>query len=128
MALRREDRQSHIGTLLAVQYRRLPMRDRLLRMVVRTEGGQFRSRTLRNVLLHYYDIEVGLHSYGQLLEPGFCDPRTVIGRYVSIGPGVRRFGAQHPLRSLSMHPYWYKARLGLAQRGDDVDRSSLYVG
>jgi len=56
-----------------------------------------------------------------------CDPQTTIGRYVSIGPNVRRFGAGHPIDRASMHPYWYNSRLGHVGSDKDVHRSPLEI-
>lgn len=87
------------------------------------------SMTLRVLLARYHGVIVGAHSYyGSLLTPGMADPDTTIGRYVSIGPGVRRFGAAHPTDRMSMHPYWYRSEYGYCEPGDDVDRSGLVIG
>lgn len=116
-----------IGRLLSRHYDRLPFRKHLLGWVVRREGDQFRSETLRSVLRNVYGVEVGPHSYGSLLEPGMCDRSTSIGSYVSIGPNVRRFGAAHPISSLSMHPYWYNASLGYVDTSHDVTRTQCVI-
>lgn len=86
-----------------------------------------RSRSLRTVLARHHGLLVGDYSYGSLLDPAMCDPLTTIGRYVSIGPAVRRFGAAHPLDALSMHPLWYNPRLGLADEHEDVERSPCEI-
>lgn len=85
------------------------------------------SLTLRDVLRRSFDVEVGPYSYGSLLDAGAADPRTTIGAYVSIGPGVRRFGAAHPLDELLLHPYFYNPRLGLADESADVDRTACTI-
>lgn len=121
-------RETWLGALLAKYFDRLPARERLLRMVVRREGGQLYSRTLRRVLLTRYGVEVGPYSYGSLLEPGMADRNTTIGAYVSIGPNVRRFGAAHPIESLSLHPFWYNPRLGFVDAADDVPRNVCVIG
>lgn len=120
--------ESRLGRFIARHYRRLPSRERLLRFVVRREGGQLTSMTLRSVLAEHYGVVVGAHSYGSLLEPGMADRFTTIGAYVSIGPNVRRFGAAHPIGSLSLHPYWYNPRLGLAGDEADVPRTACVIG
>ncbi len=92
------------------------------------EGGQMRSATARRLLLEVHGVEVGAHSYGSLLVPGMAQPGTVVGRYVSIGPNVRRYNAQHPTGSASLHPYWYNPILGFADIELDVPRTSLVIG
>jgi virginiamycin A acetyltransferase len=120
--------ESRIGRLVAKHFGRLPARERLLRMVVRREGGQLYSMTLRTVLRERYGVDVGAYSYGSLLQPGMADRLTSIGAYVSIGPNVRRFGAAHPISSLSLHPFWYNPTLGLATVQDDVPRTECAIG
>ena len=100
----------------------------LFNRVVKAEGGQLTSLTLRTVLSELYGVRVGSHSYGSLLVPGSADAGTTIGNYVSIGPNVRRFGAAHPIHKSSMHPYWYNAKLGLVSASEDVERSSIQIG
>jgi len=106
---------------------RLPMRERSLRFILRREGGQLTSRSLRSYLRTAHGVTVGDYSYGSLLEPGRADRGLEIGRYVSIGPNVRRFGAAHPVARLSMHPYWYNPNLGVVGAADDVERSACVI-
>lgn len=120
--------QSLLGKILVPMYSRVPLKRHLLNIIVRLEGGQMVSATLRAVLSQHYGVELGHHSYGSLAEPGRADRGTVVGRYVSIGPDVRRFGASHPLDKPSMHPYWYNAALGHAGQDDDVPRSRCEIG
>ena len=87
-----------------------------------------RSLTCRDILREHHGVQVGNYSYGSLLEPGRADTRTVIGNYVSIGPGVRRFGAAHPIEGPSMHPFWYNPKLGLVDSAADVTRSPINIG
>lgn len=120
--------ESRIGAFVAKHFDRLPARQRLLRIVVGREGGHLYSVTLRTVLRDRYGVEVGPYSYGSLLEPGMADRGTRLGAYVSIGPNVRRFGAAHPIASLSLHPFWYNPQLGLVGPERDVPRTSCTIG
>lgn len=86
------------------------------------------SISLRQILSRYHGVEVGDHTYGSLLDPGFADRFTTIGAYVSVGPNVRRFGAQHPLSSLSLHPYWYNPKFGIVNQEADVERTQCTIG
>lgn len=85
------------------------------------------SLSLRAYLDRVYGVRVGAYSYGSLLEPGQSDRGLTIGRYVSIGPNVRRFGAAHPIERLSMHPYWYNPALRVVGAQDDVDRTECVI-
>lgn len=85
------------------------------------------SVTLRSVLRDYFDVHVGAYSYGSLCEPGMADRSTTVGRYVSIGPGVRRFGAAHPVEDLSLHPLWFNPSLGVVGPERDVARGPCVI-
>ncbi|WP_327213126.1 CatB-related O-acetyltransferase [Rhodococcus sp. Leaf278] len=85
------------------------------------------SLTLREVLQRDYGVVAGSYSYGSLMQPGYADIHTVIGRYVSIGPGVRRIGAAHPLTDFSMHPFWYNSALGFVDKNSDVERTACVI-
>ncbi|MDF1706239.1 MAG: CatB-related O-acetyltransferase [Aeromicrobium sp.] len=120
-------RSTFIGRLVAYLYPKLPLRRVFLSLAAQREGGDFYSTTLRYVLSQHHRVEVGEYSYGSLLRPGAADPGTRIGRYVSIGPNVRRLGAAHPLDHLSLHPFCYSPRLGYAEPDDDVERSECMI-
>ena len=124
----RRMRSRALGRLIVRLYSRSAVGRILLRLAIRVEGGEMYSLSLRAILLRYYGVEVGEYSYGSLLEPGRADQFTRIGRYVSIGPGVRRFGASHPMDRPSMHPFWYNPALGLVDPDQDVVRSSCEIG
>jgi acetyltransferase-like isoleucine patch superfamily enzyme len=121
-------RTSWIGRLYATQYSRIPLRNRFLSLIVKAEGGQLFSITLRTILQRYYSVDVKPYSYGSLLIPGNADRYTTIGAYVSIGPNVRRIGAGHPMSALSLHPFWYNPALGIVDEDSDVHRSSISIG
>lgn len=128
-------RQSADGMLRARCVSKLPSSflgssrfQKIFRAIVRLEGGAMTSLTLRKVLADKSGIVVGAHSYGSLLDEGMSDRHTEIGAYCSIGKNVRRYGAAHPTRSASTHPYFYNPLLGFAAAADDVERSSIRIG
>lgn len=116
-----------VSHLIGDCYKRLPAGGRALALATRFEGGPMFSLTLRRVLLRDYGVEVGSYSYGSLLQPGWADVDTVVGRYVSIGPGVRRIGAAHPIGKVSMHPLWYNPALGMVGKESDVERTGCVI-
>ncbi len=59
-----------------------------------------------------FGVAVGAYSYGSCFEPYSFTNGTVVGRYVSIGKGVRVFGANHPMDRLSTHAFFFNAALG----------------
>lgn len=86
-------------------------RHALGRRIARLEGGEMLSATLRRLFAAHHQVEIGAHSYG-CFDPDRFGPALRIGRYVSIGPGVRVFRRNHPLDRISMHPYFYGRSLG----------------
>lgn len=116
------------ATALAWFYRFGRMRRRLRTLLTKLEGGQLTSITLREVLQTYHGINVGPYTYGSLLDPERADRGLNIGSYVSVGPGVRRFGANHPLDRLSMNPYSYNPALGIVSSERDVERTTCVIG
>lgn len=121
-------KRSVLSSLFVRTYSRLPCKSRLLSWIVRLEGGDMLSLTLREILYKYHQVTVGSYSYGSLLVLGHADRHTEIGNYVSIGPNVRRFGAAHPLQDAALHPLFYNPALNLVDNAQDVERTSCSIG
>lgn len=115
--------------LLSGLYRAAPhrIREQLIAVIWSLEGGQLRSGTARALLAKYHGVRVGAFSYGSLLVPGMAQAGTSIGRYVSIGPNVRRYNTHHPVDELSLHPYWYNPILHLADQSADMPRTEIVI-
>lgn len=124
-----ELRTSLLNKPLELAYRFAPgrLRETLIAIVWRLEGGQLRSATARKLLAKYHGVEVGAFSYGSLLVPGMAQAGTRIGRYASIGPNVRRYNTNHPVDAASLHPYWYNPILGFADASEDQHRTELVI-
>lgn len=91
-----------------------PRRARLIVALARRhEGGQLLSQGLRRLLARDFEVTVGSYSYGPPLVPGAMPQGTSVGRYVSVGPGLRYYNGNHPMDRLSLHPYWYNPELGV---------------
>jgi len=106
-----------IATILYKLYalRRGRIRQFVLYLVLKLEGGYFLSETLRKILRDYHDIDIGLYSYGWF-SFGPIAEHTKIGRYCSIGPDVRILPENHPLNYKSTHPYFYLKSLGFVEK------------
>jgi virginiamycin A acetyltransferase len=99
-------------------------------IVCRLEGGQMYSATVRRLIANDYKVQVDLYSYGEMFVPGACAPSVKIGRYVSMGRGVRIFTQNHPTSWVSTHPFFYEGRFkfvaqdllepGVNEIGNDV--------
>lgn len=100
---------------------------RLLGMASRHEDGIIFSYSLRKFLIRERKVSLGAYSYGQLTDLLKFPINTVIGRYVSIGPGVKIFQANHPLSFMSMHPFFYRKELGIVDK-EMIDRRRINIG
>lgn len=108
-------RTHRVAVCAAKRYRHGSARRRRLirKIVLKTEGGEFYSATLRRLLWEYHKILVGAYSYGPWYDDvAFLDGVSV-GRYVSVGAGVRVVGANHPLDRLSTHPFFFNPYCGV---------------
>jgi virginiamycin A acetyltransferase len=110
-----EGRSTWAARLITRAYGLLPGRARGLarRMITRLEGGEMLSASLRHVMRLHHGVDAGFHSYGCFDPARFTG--CAIGRYVSIGPGVRVFRRNHPTDRISLHPYFYNTSLGISE-------------
>lgn len=82
-------------------------------IALKLEGGEIFSATARQIMRNYYGVDIGAYSYGSCFELGAFQRGVTIGRYVSVGPGVRAFRRNHPLNLLSTHPFFFNSALGV---------------
>jgi virginiamycin A acetyltransferase len=122
-----ELRQSKLGPLIFQAYRSGRLRAICLRILGRLEGGHFYSSTLRQILESYHGVQVGAYSYGECMVPGSWPAGVRVGRYVSVGPGVRVFLRNHPYDRLSMHPFFYNSQFGWVAK-DTITSGTLEIG
>lgn len=100
----------------------------LLALALRLEGGPCRSATARRLMREHHGVDVGAHSYGEaLFDPARAPRGIAVGRYVSVGPGVRFVLRNHPVDGVSTHPYFYDPRLGFVAE-DPLPPATLTVG
>jgi virginiamycin A acetyltransferase len=122
-----------LGSLLFRLYGWLPRRSfrwLVVKIVRWSEGGDFRSLTLRRIFQHYHQIEVGLYSAGGCFVPnGFRTgpPGCKIGRYCSFALTARRFNANHPTNTRSTHAVFYLPEYGYS-KSDFLKRTYLTIG
>lgn len=102
-------------------------RDRLLKIIISLEGGVYNSFTVRQILSQRYNISLGSYSYGSLDDLCRFPIKTIIGRYTSIGFGVRVFQANHPTDFVSMHPFFFRSDIGIVEK-EAIQRHELVIG
>lgn len=107
--------------------KRQGLREIIKRLVMRAEGGQIYSTTLRRIYLDYYHINVGLYSYGGCFDETRIAALTNIGRYCCFAEGVCVFNRNHPIRFKSMHPFFYNSAMGYVQK-EMIDRHKVFIG
>jgi virginiamycin A acetyltransferase len=111
-SLNKDLQQCRYSSLLLRGYKYGRSRRISLKLAFRLEGGEFFSATARKIFEEYHGVSIGAYSYGGCFIAGAFDRNAKIGRYVSIGPGVRVFLRNHPLDRLSLHPFFYNSKLG----------------
>lgn len=89
------------------------------------EGGVWRSQTLRRLYRECRGVDAGEMSYGW--DNDHFEGPVVIGKYCSIGPGVRRLPVNHVVSGLTTHPCWFNPALGWVKE-DFRSRTRLFVG
>ena len=111
--------------LYTVKRRRI--RNIILALVTRLEGGQMYSQTLRRIFSVYHDIEIGMYSYGGCFNLNNIRAYTRIGRYCSFADGVCIFNANHPIELKSTHPFFYEPSFGYVE-SEQISRRSIVIG
>jgi virginiamycin A acetyltransferase len=106
------------------------LRKFVIRAAIKFEKGAFYSRIVRRILAQHHDVEVGLYSYGAILDPGVLPPGTKVGRYCSVGQELIVRRRNHPIGRLSQHPFFYNAGLGylLSDTIPSVAENPLTIG
>lgn len=103
------------------------LRKHIIGVVLKLEHGDVYSKTLRVIYETYYDISIGMYSYGGCFSEKNIARGTVIGRYCSFGPNVFVFSGNHPLSHISMHPFFYNPGLSYVKK-DLIPRTNVRFG
>lgn len=122
-----EMKEARFAIIFLKIYKFRILRKFCIKCVNKFEGGAFYSITLRKILFNYHGIAVGAYSYGDCLKPGNWPAGVVVGRFVSIGDGVKVFLRNHPIERLSMHPFFYNHKLGYVEK-DNITTGRLEIG
>ncbi|WP_373651789.1 CatB-related O-acetyltransferase [Schlesneria sp. DSM 10557] len=106
--------------------RRLRLATFLLSVIIRIENPM-RSATARQLMWQYHGVKIGPHSYGSCFDPVAFRSGVTIGRYTSVAEGVKTYLQNHPVDTLSTHPYFYEGATENAQP-IDLPGGSLDIG
>jgi acetyltransferase-like isoleucine patch superfamily enzyme len=102
-----------------------PVRPLLRNFVLRSEGGEYWTITLREIYAEIHKIKIGMGSYGCFRSDAF-PPGTVVGNYCSIAENVRVVGSNHPYGFVSTHPLFYQKEIGFIDK-DKVVRVNCEI-
>ncbi|OGS04641.1 MAG: hypothetical protein A3G41_07135 [Elusimicrobia bacterium RIFCSPLOWO2_12_FULL_59_9] len=91
------------------------------------EGGEYYSLTLREIMLQYHGVEIGLYTKGSPFVPWHFRPGMKIGRFCSIYRTVRAFNMNHPRNLKSTHQFFYGPGHGYVSE-DLVSRPPTVIG
>lgn len=108
--------------------RRRSMVSFLISLICRMEGGPVYSKTAREILLAWYEIDVGIGSYGSMFRPGAFGGATQVGRYTSIAPNVHTIERNHPVNWASTSSVFYDPHLGVVATETLPDYVPLKIG
>ncbi len=109
-------RRHALGTMLVKGSGVSRLRAKCLALAFRLEGGQHFSVTAREIIRGRCGVEIGAYSYGHCFVPFAFPPGVVVGRYVSIADGVSIFTRNHPMNTLSTHPFFFNRCLGVIEQ------------
>lgn len=99
------------------------LRDRIRLWVLKR--NEYESLPLRKWFGESFKVEVGLYSYG-CFDRGRFPARTRIGRYCSFAKTARILDANHPIQSISTHPFLYEKRFGVVSQ-DLIDPAWIVI-
>ncbi len=99
---------------------------KLMFRVLRRRENEYTSTRLRRVARRWFDLEVGMYSYG-CFDPDRFPAGTRIGRYCSFARSAVAFDTDHPVDRPILHPAAYHPGFGVV---DDwqVTPDALEIG
>ena len=103
------------------------IRNNVLRMVLKLEGGELYSKTLRKIFKEYHQVEIGMYTIGGCFKPGSVARGTTIGRYCSLARNIIILNRNHPMDFKSTHAFFYNPALKFCDKYM-VEDSPLKIG
>lgn len=103
------------------------IRSLVIMIVVKLEGGEIYSKTLRRIYRNYHNVDVGMYTHGGCFVRHSVAPQATIGRYCSIGRSVRILTQDHPMEFKSTHGLFFNPALKLCDK-HLTEQSPLKIG
>jgi acetyltransferase-like isoleucine patch superfamily enzyme len=108
------------------QIRRAFFRRVLDWLILKLEGGEAYTVTLRRLYSKHFDMEIGDYSTGAF-DVGRVKRTTRIGRYSTLTESLRIETANHPANAISSHALFYVRALSFAD-GSEIPRNRVEIG
>ncbi|VYU31021.1 antibiotic acetyltransferase [Clostridium tertium] len=103
------------------------IRKYIIKFYKKIEKGEMWSETTRELYSKWYNIDIGIGSYGGCFNYERIAPGTKIGRYCSFAKDVYIYNANHPLEFITTHPFAYNPAVNFV-KDEKIERSKLIIG
>lgn len=103
------------------------IRKLIIKLYNKIEKGEMWSITARDLYKKWYNVEIGIGSYGGCFNYENIAAGTKVGKYCSFAKDVYIFNANHPMEFISTHPFTYNKIVGFVSE-EKIDRSKLVIG
>ncbi len=100
---------------------------KVVKLILKLEGGQMYSSTIRAIYKKEFKIEIGYGTYGGCFNLQNVPSGVKIGNYCSIARNIRIFRANHPKGRFTTHPILYNPVAGFV-KSDCLERPALIIG
>ena len=90
------------------------------------EGGEFYSKTAREIFKEYWDVDIGMYTHGGCFNIWQFDRKTTIGRYCSIARTAYAINRNHPMDYKSTHAFFFNPNLKYSKE-DTVEDIPLKI-
>lgn len=95
--------------------------------IIKKEGGNAFSETIRMYYRDNYNITIGYGTYGGCFNTVNIPEGTSFGNYCSIAQNVKIFRANHPKEYFTLHPLFYNPVMGYVKK-DMLHRPNIEIG
>lgn len=103
-------------------------RNLLRKLILKLDGGEAYSTTIRKIFMEFHRIEIGYGTYGGCFALSNMRPNIRIGSYCSFAQDVKIFRANHPYEKFTTHPIIYEPALGCKRKSITLVYRPLEIG
>lgn len=119
----------NIYYLLYSYIKNYKIRNLILRILLKKEGGYAYSPTIRKIYSNYYQVNIGYGTYGGCFVLENMRPNIEIGNYCSFANNVKIFRANHPYNNYTTHPVSYLSSFGDSSlKENELTYQNLFIG